>query len=91
MKITLVKKIKADGSPCAKCADVENRLVKGDHMLSIDEVIVADERDPDSKGMQLARQYNVELAPFFIVESDSGQIEIYTVYFKFLKEVLQSK
>lgn len=91
MKITLVKKIKADGSPCAKCADVENRLVKGDHMLSIDEVIVADERDPDSKGMQLARQYSVELAPFFIVESDSGQIEIYTVYFKFLKEVLQSK
>ncbi len=90
MKITLVKKIKADGSPCRKCADVEKRLLDSGQMASIDEVIIADERDPSSLGMLLAEQHQVERAPFFLVEADDGTISIYTVYFQFVKEVLQA-
>ena len=89
MKITFVKKIKADGNPCRKCSDVEQRLLEGDFMSLIDETVVADERDTNSLGMLLARQHEVELAPFFVVEHDDGKIEIYTVYFKLVKEVLQ--
>ena len=89
MKITVVKKIKADGSPCRKCADVEKRLRESGYMDRIDEIVVADERDPDSAGMRLARDFNVELAPFLIVEDDPGSPRIYTVYFRLVKEVLQ--
>ncbi len=54
----------------------------------IDQIVVADERDPDSEGMLLARKYKVEQAPFFVVEEDKQPTKIYTVYFKFVKEVL---
>ncbi len=91
MLITLVKKIKADGSPCRKCAEVEQRLQESGFSDKIDRVVIADERDKESEGMLLARQHQVELAPFFIVEDEQGNTQIYTVYFRFLKEVLNSK
>ena len=87
----MVKKIKADGSPCRKCADVEQRLEAANLSERIDHVVVADERDPNSEGMRLARKYQVEQAPFFVVESDDGTEKIYTIYFQLLKEVLSSK
>ena len=55
MHITLVKKIKADGSPCRKCAEVQERLEKDGLIDKIDQIIIADERDPESEGMQLAQ------------------------------------
>lgn len=88
MKITLVKKILADGSPCAKCADVQEKLESSGQIQQIDETLIADERDPDSPGMQLARELEVSRAPFFVVENDDGAREVYTVYLKFVKEVL---
>jgi len=88
LRITLVKKIKADGSPCRKCSEVADRLERSQLLGRIDRVVVADERDPDSEGMQLAHKYNVDWAPFFIVEDDSGGERIYTSFFRFLKEVL---
>ncbi|MBI2993459.1 MAG: hypothetical protein HYY48_04690 [Gammaproteobacteria bacterium] len=88
MRITMVKKIKADGSPCRKCADVEERLKSSGLWNGIDEVVVADEREPDSEGMRLARQYGVDAAPFFIVEDGPGQVRIYTVFMRLLREVL---
>lgn len=91
MKITLVKKILKDGSPCKKCGDVLEKLETGGHMSSIDVVAVADERDPNSDGIALAKQYNVDRAPFFIVERDGQEAQVYTVYMKFLKEVLEQK
>lgn len=90
MHIKFVKKIKADGSPCRKCQDVEQRLIDGSLMDRIDQIVIADENDPQSEGMQLAREHNVDVAPFFIVEHDNGDTDIYTVYFKFLKEVLET-
>lgn len=88
MHITMVKKIKADGSPCKKCADVEERLYATGLQDRIDNIAIADERDPDSEGMQLARKHQVDRAPFFIVKDEQGQTRIYTIYFQLLKEVL---
>lgn len=47
-----------------------------------------DERDPNSEGMILAKKHDVNLAPFFVVEEEDQATKIYTVYFKFVKEVL---
>lgn len=90
MEITLVKKIKADGQPCKKCHEVEQRLLKADLMDRIDHVVIADERDPQSEGMRLAAEHKVDLAPFFIVQDEEGEVQIYTIYFQFLKEVLKA-
>lgn len=91
MKITLVKKILADGSPCRKCGDVLQRLEESGHLSRIDEIVVADERDPTSPGMLLAAELSVDRAPFFVVERDDGATEVFTVYFKFVKEVLEQE
>lgn len=88
MHITMVKKIMKDGSPCRKCADVLTQLEENKLLDRIDQIIVADERDPNSQGMILAKEHNVGLAPFFVVEEDGHETKIYTVYFKFVKEVL---
>ncbi len=91
MKITFVKKILADGSPCKKCGDVIARLEESGQMKYIDTTLVADERDPVSAGMLLAAEHSVDRAPFFMVENDDGSVKVYTVYFKFVKEVLDQK
>ena len=91
MKITLVKKILADGSPCKKCADVLLKLEESDQIKKIDEILTADERDPSTAGMQIAKKYNVDRAPFFVVERDGQEVQIYTVYLKFVKEVLEQE
>lgn len=88
MKITLVKKILADGSPCKKCGDVLAKLEESGHMSRIDQVVVADERDPKSEGVLIAKKHDVNRAPFFVVERDGQEPEIYTVYFKLVKDVL---
>jgi len=91
MKITLVKKILADGSPCKKCGEVIGRLEDSGQIARIDEILVADERDPTSAGMLLAAELNVDRAPFFVVDYDDGRQSVYTVYFKFVKEVLDQQ
>ena len=90
MRITYVKKILEDGSPCGKCADVDQRLNDSGQMAYIDHVAIADERDFNSEGMKLARLHQVQVAPFFLVEDDEGQTTVFTVYFKFVKEVLNT-
>jgi len=91
MRITLVKKILQDGSPCAKCADVLQKLEESGYMDRIDRILDADERDPDSPGMEVARQYQVNRAPFFLVEKEGQEEpEIYTVYLQFVREVLEA-
>lgn len=91
MNITFVKKIKADGSPCKKCAEVQTRLEKEGYIDKIDRTVIADERDSNSEGMQLAKQYTVDRAPFFIVENEDSEPLIYTVYFKFVNEILNGE
>ncbi|MDX1593340.1 MAG: hypothetical protein R3298_03760 [Gammaproteobacteria bacterium] len=87
-RITLVKKLLADGTPCRKCRQVEARMADNGHDAWIDRVVVADERDPDGEGWRLAREHGVATAPFFLVEAD-GTTRAYTVYLKFVREVIQ--
>ncbi|WP_461521802.1 hypothetical protein [Porticoccus sp.] len=91
MRITLVKKIKLNGSLCKKCDEVQQTMEQAGQMALIDEVLIADERDPASPGMELASLYQVERAPFFLVEREGQAPEIHTVYFKFVKDVLNQK
>ncbi len=91
MKITMVKKILADGSPCPKCGEVLARMEQEDQLKLMDEILVADERDPASSGMLLAAELGVNRAPFFVVEQADGSREVHTVYLKFAKEVLAQK
>jgi tRNA(Ile)-lysidine synthase TilS/MesJ len=91
MKITMVKKVFPDGSPCKKCGEVEEKMRAAGQLQRIDRVVIADEANDQSEGMLLAAEHNIDRAPFFIVERDGQQTEIYTVYFKFVKEVLDSE
>jgi hypothetical protein len=91
MKITMVKKIFADGSPCKKCGEIEEKMRAAGQLERIDRTVVADESNDQSEGMLLATEHAVDRAPFFIVERDGEPAKIYTVYFKFVKEVLDAE
>lgn len=91
MHITFVKKIKADGRPCRKCADVEERIGRRKLTDRIGRVVVADESNPESEGMVLAERYDVTQAPFFLVEDVSGSVRVYTSFLRLLKEVLKEE
>ena len=86
--ITFVKKIKANGEPCRKCMEVEDRLHKDGWYRKIDCIAFADERDNQSEGMQLAAKHGIEQAPFFVVEEPNQTTRVYTIYLKFVREEL---
>ena len=90
MHITFVKKQNPDGSSCGKCEEVEQRLERDGHMARIDEVAIADLADPDSRGMQLAQAFDTAYAPFFIVR-EGDETRLYTIYLKFVREVLEGR
>ena len=73
MHVTMVKKRLADGSECRKCQEATDHLQSRDLWNRIDEVVWADERDPDSPGSQLGTRLGVDRAPFFVVRD--GQTE----------------
>ena len=83
--ITFVKKILSNGELCKKCQEFSERMSAEGLLNSIDRIVIADERDADSEGMRLARQYQVEKAPFFLVEDETGKVEVIDIYFKFKK------
>ncbi len=84
MHITFVKKILANGELCKKCREVSDRLDSEGLIELINHIAIADERDAESEGLRLAKQYQVERAPFFLVDQ-GGNIEAFDVYFKFKK------
>lgn len=90
-KITMVEKITADGSPCRKCNEVRERLERDGVADRIDRIIAADERDPDSEGLRIAERHGVERAPFFVVERAGEPEQIYTVYMRLRREVLEGE
>jgi hypothetical protein len=90
LHITFVKKILADGEPCRKCREVEDRLRRGGYWEKINEVVIADERDPQSAGLELAREHNVVVAPFFVVKDPTG-VRIFTIFLQLVREVLEPK
>jgi hypothetical protein len=87
MHITMVKKRLADGSECRKCNQATEQLKTRGLWARIDDVVVADERDPSSAGMQLAARFGVETAPFFIVQDDAGE-HLYTSVMRLIQDRL---
>lgn len=91
MTITMVKKIQVDGSPCSKCDDVLARIERDGVGHRIDRVVIADEREADSEGGRIAAHHGVERAPFFVVERPGEPAQVYTIYLRLLREVLQKE
>jgi hypothetical protein len=89
MHIQLVIKIKIDGNPCRKSAKVLDNLEKLNLLSKIDKIIAADERQPSSEGFVLANKYQVESAPFFIVDEINNSTRIYTAYYRFMQDIFQ--
>lgn len=90
-EIAFVKKKLDNGEWCTKCNDVSARLEKDDMLKYIDNILVADVRDPNSEGKQLAIKYNVNRAPFFIVKNtETNVVEIFDIYFKFKRHIERS-
>jgi hypothetical protein len=73
MHITMVKKRLADGSECRKCQEATIHLQSRGLWEKIDEIVWADERDPNSAGMLLGAKLGVEQAPFFVVRDEKGE------------------
>ncbi|HET7540436.1 MAG TPA: phosphoadenylyl-sulfate reductase [Polyangiaceae bacterium] len=84
----MVKKRLLNGEPCKKCLDAEALLQSRGLWSRIDEVVWAIEGEPESAGMKLAAQYQVELAPFFVVRKNSGETRVFTSTLQFIKEAL---
>ena len=48
MHITFVKKIKADGTECRKCVEVQSRLERDGYIKKINKVVIANENDKNT-------------------------------------------
>jgi phosphoadenosine phosphosulfate reductase len=88
MHVTMVKKRLASGEPCRKCAQTEDMLRQRGLWERIDEVVWADENDPQSPGMVLAQRFGVEQAPFFLVQDDSGRVTTYRSALQLIRDKL---
>ncbi|MDD9943996.1 MAG: phosphoadenylyl-sulfate reductase [Myxococcales bacterium] len=86
--ITMVKKRLASGDACDKCVQAEQLLRGRGLWHRIDEVMWADERDPDSDGMRLSARYGVRLAPFFVVTNGAAEPSIYKSTLRLMRECM---
>ncbi len=91
MHITFVKNVGQPGKPCGKCVQVEQDLRENGYWRCIDSVLIADERVEESAGLRLATTLGIDSAPFFVVKDGDGGIRIYTIYLKFVAEVLEQE
>jgi phosphoadenosine phosphosulfate reductase len=88
VRIIMVKKKLADGSPCPKCAQAEDLLRRRGQWQRIDEVVWANEGEANSPGMLLGKRYGIDRAPFFIVAEDDGHETIYESALLLMRERL---
>jgi|SRR5690554_1907958 len=79
-KIIFVKKVFPDGTSCRKCNEVLAKLEKTGNIDSISRTVIAQENEPNSEGMILARLHNMDNAPFFIIENDDQTTEVIEKY-----------
>ncbi len=86
MHLIMVKKRLADGSECRKCREVTQLLEERGFSDYIDEVVWADENDPESAGAKLAAEYDTERAPFFIVR-EGRETTLYTSALKLINKL----
>lgn len=88
MHLTMVKKRLENGEPCRKCVQAEELLRRRGLWERIDEVVWAEEGKPDSPGLKLAEQHDIQLAPFFIARGADGSERTWTSVMRFVKEAL---
>src|SRR5262252_9158998 len=88
MHVTMVKKRLRNGEFCKKCAQAEEVLRRRGLIERVDRTVVAEEDDPDSPGMRLARQHGVDVAPFFLVEDRPGQVRIFDSVLTLISQAL---
>ncbi len=86
-RVIMVKKRLASGEPCRKCAQAEDMLRRRGLWHRIDEVVWAQEGDPDAAGWRLAAEHGIDTAPFFVVRDAAGE-RVYTSALKLTKEAL---
>lgn len=86
----MIKKRLANGQPCAKCDQAEALLKARGLWERIDRVVWADENEPESEGVALARRFGVELAPFFLLEESGHEPEVLTATLKLVKRLQAS-
>jgi len=86
-KIIMVKKLLANGEPCAKCLQAQEQLERRGLWGQIAEVVWAKEGEPGSAGLELARQHGVDLAPFFIVQEPGQADRVVTSTLKLIQEL----
>jgi hypothetical protein len=87
MHVTMVKKRLLSGAECAKCGDAVTQLKSRGLWGQIDEVVWALEDDSESAGMVLARKWQVDRAPFFLV-TDAHGTTVYTSVLQLIREKL---
>jgi len=85
MHITMIKKRLVDGSECRKCVDATAYLRERNLWDRIDEILWADEGDPESAGMVLGGMLGIDRAPFFIVRDDAGE-KVYASVLQLVRE-----
>jgi phosphoadenosine phosphosulfate reductase len=88
--VTMVKKRLSSGEACKKCIQAEEMLRRRGLWDAVDEVLWADESNPQSRGMLLAVEHHIETAPFFLVEREEGTV-VYPSVIKVAKDVLAEK
>ncbi|HEX7669490.1 MAG TPA: phosphoadenylyl-sulfate reductase, partial [Polyangiaceae bacterium] len=88
MHVTMIKKRLLGGEACRKCGQAEDLLKSRGLWDRIDEVLWADEGDPESPGMKLGARLGAHLAPFFVVREDDGSEILYESVLKLVKERL---
>ena len=86
VRITMIKKRLLNGDACEKCAQTEEMLRRRNLWEEIDEVVWAIEGDANSPGALLGETHGIEVAPFFILESDDGEETVYTSPLKMIRD-----
>lgn len=88
MHITMIKKRLEGGEPCRKCLQSEQLLRSRGLWHRVDEVVVAEETDAESAGMQLSREYGVDTAPFFLVKNGQESTRVYRSTLQLIRECM---
>jgi phosphoadenosine phosphosulfate reductase len=85
MRITMVKKRLSDGLPCKKCIQAEEMLARRGLLERINEFAWVDEGEATSPGAVLAREFHVDVAPFFVIHRDGEGPLVHTNVTLFVK------
>lgn len=91
MRITMVKKRLADGRPCNKCLQAEEMLSRRGLLGDVNEFLWVEEGEVNSQGAALAREFHVEVAPFFVIHREQQDPVVHTSVTSFVKWLTSTK